>query len=90
MPRAWDHLEVSVSIADLALGVNGDALAELPRPESEQSPATRVWNVPARHRGFTGRRELLAKLCGPVRTFLPTMVQALCGMGGIGRTAPGD
>ena len=25
LPRAWDHLEVSVSIVDLALGVNADA-----------------------------------------------------------------
>jgi hypothetical protein len=28
LPRAWDHLEVSVSIAGLAFGVNAGALVE--------------------------------------------------------------
>ena len=28
LPRAWDHLEVSVSIAGLAFGVNVGALGE--------------------------------------------------------------
>ncbi|MGH3885719.1 MAG: FxSxx-COOH system tetratricopeptide repeat protein [Pseudonocardiaceae bacterium] len=58
------------------------ALAELPRAE-------RVWNVPARSPVFTGRDELLTAL----QTALhdeerPTaVVQALHGMGGIGKTA---
>lgn len=53
------------------------ALMELPRRES-------VWNVPARNALFTGRESML----GAMRRSLQSgMVQALCGMGGIGKTA---
>jgi hypothetical protein len=69
------------------------ALSALPRPE-QQSPTEaahtavgrRVWTIPARVRGFTGRAELLAELEAALRSGGPTVVQAVTGMGGIGKT----
>ena len=46
----------------------------------------RVWTIPARVRGFTGRAELLAELEAALRSGGPTVVQAVTGMGGIGKT----
>lgn len=57
------------------------ALAELPRPGSARSPVGRVWNVPARHSGFTGRDALLAGLRGSLHTDRTAVVQALHGIG---------
>ncbi|MGH3826835.1 MAG: FxSxx-COOH system tetratricopeptide repeat protein, partial [Pseudonocardiaceae bacterium] len=64
-------------------------LRDLPQPRSEVRPAGRVWNAPARNQVFTGRDELLTVLHAALRDEerLTAVVQALHGMGGIGKTA---
>src|SRR5215218_5339539 len=67
------------------------ALTALPRADSTTprdvgSAARRLWSIPARVRGFTGRVELLAELEAALRPGRPTVVQAVTGMGGIGKT----
>jgi tetratricopeptide (TPR) repeat protein len=63
------------------------ALMELPRVGSERAAVRRVWNVPARSPVFTGRGGLLTELRAALKTAHTTVVQALHGMGGIGKTA---
>jgi tetratricopeptide (TPR) repeat protein len=64
------------------------ALGELHRPESPGSPVAQVWNVPARSPAFTGRDELFTALQAALGDKRSTVVvQALHGMGGIGKTA---
>ena len=73
------------------------ALTMLPRPEHSASVEAavtvmnvagerRVWTIPARVRGFTGRTKLMADLEATLRSGGPTVVQAVTGMGGIGKT----
>jgi hypothetical protein len=68
------------------------ALIALPRPSGRSggtgvasSVVRRVWTIPVRARGFTGRAELLAELAA-LRSEGTTVVLALTGLGGIGKT----
>jgi tetratricopeptide (TPR) repeat protein len=66
------------------------ALTALPRPPQPAAPAAtgrRVWTVPARLRGFTGRVELLAELESTLHSSGSPVVHVLTGMGGIGKTS---
>jgi transcriptional regulator with XRE-family HTH domain len=46
----------------------------------------RVWNIPARNPAFTGRDDLLAAVQARLQTGRAAVVQALYGMGGVGKT----
>jgi len=71
------------------------ALTALPRPERQPAStgaATTagqrpVWTIPAPVRGFIGRADLFAELEAALRPGGSTVVQAVTGMGGIGKTA---
>ncbi|MBE1501277.1 hypothetical protein H4696_008377 [Amycolatopsis lexingtonensis] len=62
------------------------ALTRVARPRQQSMPAGRISNIPARSVTFTGRDELLAGLRTALCSGRPAVVQALNGMGGVGKT----
>jgi hypothetical protein len=63
-----------------------DALTKLPRAESTLAPVGRVWGIPARPARFTGRDDQLAQLRAALTGDKPAVVQAVHGMGGVGKS----
>ena len=63
------------------------ALTELPRATTADVPVGRVWNIPARDPDFTGRAELLGELDATLVTGGRAVVQAVTGIGGVGKTS---
>jgi len=75
-----------VTSADHAEAVVLDALRQLPRAVSALAPVGRVWGIPARPIRFTGRDDQLAALRAALLAHQPAAVQAVHGMGGVGKT----
>ena len=61
-------------------------LAARPPTPGQPEPVRRVWNIPARNPGFTGRGGLLAAIRERLAAGDRAVVQALAGMGGVGKT----
>jgi tetratricopeptide (TPR) repeat protein len=64
-----------------------EGLVALPRSRSAGLPVGRVWNIPARSADFTGRAAELDQLGKVLRHNGRAIVQAITGMGGVGKTA---
>src|SRR5580704_17027278 len=64
-----------------------DVLAALQKPGRRESDTVpRAWNIPARNPAFTGRDGLLAAVRERLEAGQAGVVQALYGMGGVGKT----
>jgi transcriptional regulator with XRE-family HTH domain len=63
-----------------------DVLTALGRSGGPGAARPRLWNIPARNAAFTGRGDLLAAMRKRLLAGYPAVVQALHGMGGVGKT----
>jgi NB-ARC domain len=84
--RAYESLPRGLWTGD-RMDRSFNATAPLPQAGLHAAPGGRVWNVPARSPMFTGREDLLDELSGSLRSDGTTVIRALHGMGGIGKTA---
>ena len=80
---AADRIAATVTSPDGLEASLLHALTELPRARTAGVPVGRVWNIPARSGGFTGRAGLLA---GLRKALLGVGSTALHGMSGVGKT----
>jgi transcriptional regulator with XRE-family HTH domain len=62
-----------------------DVLAAM-RTSGHRLATARLWNIPARNPAFTGREDLLAAIRERLHDRRAAIVQALHGMGGVGKT----
>ena len=83
---AADRVSATVTTPDGLEAAMLHALTMLPRARSAGVPVGRVWNIPARARGFTGRTGLLAGLREALLAGGPAALHALHGIGGVGKT----
>jgi tetratricopeptide (TPR) repeat protein len=83
---AADRVAATVTSPDELAAALLHALHILPRARSAGMPVGRVWNIPARARGFTGRTGLLAGLREALLGGGPAALHALHGIGGVGKT----
>jgi hypothetical protein len=66
---------------------SGDIHVHQTTPTAQAAPAARVWGgVPARNAAFTGREGLLRQIHNALASGGRVAVQALRGMGGVGKT----
>ena len=68
-----------IPAADVPAGLRGSG-----RRPAETMP--QLWNIPARNPAFTGRDDLLAAVQASLQAGHAAVVQALYGMGGVGKT----
>ena len=83
---AADRVAATVTTPDRLETAVLHALTTLPRARTAGVPLGRVWNIPARVRGFTGRAGLLAGLRTALLAGGPAALHALHGIGGVGKT----
>jgi tetratricopeptide (TPR) repeat protein len=83
---AADRVAATVASPDGLEAALLHALTMLPRARAASAPVGRVWNIPARTRGFTGRAGLLTSLREALLGGEPAALHALYGMGGVGKT----